>query len=222
MQGQGTNATESSAPARTASLSGRLLAFIIDLTLVGLLSKLARGTPFEAMSDVGKYGPLIGWGMVLAYFAGFDSTLGSGRSLGKRLLGICVVRSDNTYISPIEAALRAAVVTAPFFLNDTRVAADPLMIQALLNMAVSGLLVSMLYLLALSNDSRQVLLHDLALGTLVVRQEDRERLRPLPTIAPIRRGHLIVVGLILLASLLLPLIEAFVWPASAHSWSVSW
>jgi len=192
--------------ARPASLWRRLFAFVIDLALIGALEKLVRLAPLAAMSDAGARGRLIGWGLVLAYFTGFDSMLGSGRSIGKRLLGICVVRADNTYLSPPAAALRAALLTAPFFVST---AADALIIEALLNVAVGGLLVAMIYLLALSNDTRQVLLHDLALGTLVVREEDRRQGRPLPTVVPLRRGHLIVVGLVLLASFLLPLFEAW-------------
>ena len=60
----------------------------------------------------------------------------------------------------------------------------------------------MLYLLALSNNERQVLLHDLAFGTLVVRQEDRDLHRPPPVAVPLGRGHHVVVSLILLASFL--------------------
>ena len=186
---------------RTASLWRRFFAFIIDLALIAALEKLVRLTPLAA-KGVGESGRLIAWGLVLAYFASFDSTLASGRSIGKRLLGTCVVRADNSYLSPPAAALRAALVTAPLFVDT---AADSLIVHALLNVAVGGLLVAMIYLLALSNDTRQVLLHDLALGTLVVRQEDRRLGRPLPTVAPLHRVHLIVFGLILLASLLLPL-----------------
>jgi hypothetical protein len=61
----------------------------------------------------------------------------------------------------------------------------------------------MLYLLALSNNERQVLLHDLAFETLVVRQEDRDLQRPPPVEVPLWRGHLVVVSLVLLASLLI-------------------
>jgi uncharacterized RDD family membrane protein YckC len=202
-QPEPTSTTGSIVTARTASFWRRLFAFIIDLALIGALEKLVGLAPLAAMSDAGAPRRLIGWGLVLAYFAGFDSTLGSGRSIGKRLLGICVVRADNTYLSPPAAALRAALLTAPFFASTD---ADSLIIEALLNVVGGGLLIAMIYLLALSNDTRQVLLHDLALGTLVVRQEDRKLGRPLPTVAPLHRVHLVAVGLILLASLLLPLV----------------
>ena len=197
------SATATPVPARTASLWRRLFAFVVDLVLVGALGKLLAF--LAPLSDTGAYGRLLGWGLMIGYFAAFDGALASGRSIGKRLTGICVVRSDNTYLSPLEAALRAALVTAPITFGG--MAADTLMLKAVLNLAAGGLFLAMLYLLALSNDSRQVLLHDLAFGTLVVRHEDHALSRPLPTVAPLARGHAIVVGLILLASVLLPVID---------------
>jgi ABC-type Na+ efflux pump permease subunit len=109
--------------------------------------------------------------------------------------------SDNTYLSPVEAGLRAALVTAPPILNGSQY--ESAIWGGLLAVAIFGLPLSMLYLVALSNNKRQVLLHDLAFGTLVVRQRDRDLQRPPPLPAALWRGHFVVVSLILFASFLL-------------------
>jgi uncharacterized RDD family membrane protein YckC len=103
----GTNATALRVPARAGSAWRRVWAFFLDLILIGTLAKIVGDAFFEPMSDLGEYGRLIGWGLVIAYFAIFDSRWGRRRSIGKRLFGICVVRSDGTCISPVEAGIRA-------------------------------------------------------------------------------------------------------------------
>ena len=106
--------------------------------------------------------------------------------------------------------LRAVLATAPIFLNGHVLTGDSVMVQALLHLAIFGVPLAMLYLLALSNDTRQVLLHDVAVGTLVLRDEDRRVHAPLPPPARFGRGHTIVVGVILIASLAVPFILSWV------------
>src|SRR5262245_5098758 len=125
------SATAPAVPARTASLWRRLFAFVVDLVLVALVGKLLAF--FVASSDTCAYGLLFGCALMICYFAAFDGALGSGRSIGKRLTGICVVSSDNTYLSPLKAGLRAALVTAPITFGG--MTADSLMLKALFNLA---------------------------------------------------------------------------------------
>lgn len=183
-----------SVPARLAPLWRRLAAFTLDLFLLGVV-----GAAFsDPLSHLGDHRELIGWAVVIVYFGFFESRLGGGRSIGKRLLDLCVIRQDNTYLSPIEAGLRAGLLMTTWIFNGSEYESP--IVGALLSVAVYGLPLSMLYLLALSNNKRQVLLHDLAFGTLVIRQQDRDLQRPPPPAVALWRGHLVVVSLILLAS----------------------
>ena len=143
----------------------------------------------------------------MVYFGCFESRWGRGQSIGKRLLGLCVVRPDNTFPSPVEAGLRAAIATAPLMFNHMRYQQPPSLIvegfvAGLLSVALIGLPLSALYLVAISSNKRRSLLHDLAFDTSVVRQEDRDLQRPLPLPTALWRGHFVVVSLILFASFL--------------------
>ena len=192
--------------ARTAPLWRRVTAFAFDLVLIELTMRfLSRLLP--AWTGVaGEHARLSTWLVAIAYFAFLDSRLEGGQSIGKRLLDIVVVRPDSSMLSPPEALLRATVATAPIFLNGHLLSGDSLMVQALLHLTVFGVPLATLYLLALSNDTRQVLLHDLAVGTLVLRDEDRRVHAQLPPPGRLSRGHAIAVGAILLASLAVPFI----------------
>jgi uncharacterized RDD family membrane protein YckC len=190
-----------SVPARLTPFWRRLAAFALDLLLLGAVGEVVRAAFSDPMRHFGDHRRLFAWAVVIIYFGCFESRLGRGRSIGKRLLDICVIRPDNTYLSPVEAGLRAALVTAPAIFNGANY--ESVIAGTLLGVVVFGLPLSMLYLLALTNNERQVLLHDLAFGTLVVRQEDRDLQRPPPVAVPLWRGHLVVVSLILLTSLLL-------------------
>ena len=187
-----------------------MTAFAFDLFLIELTMKfLSRVLP--AWTGVaGEHARLSTWLVALAYFAFLDSRLEGGQSIGKRLLEIVVVRADGSYLSPAEAMLRAAVATAPIFLNGHLLTGDLLMVQALLHLAIFGVPLATLYLLALSYDTHQVLLHDLAVGALVLRDEDRRVHAPLPPPSRFSRGHAIAVGGILLASLAVPFILSWV------------
>jgi uncharacterized RDD family membrane protein YckC len=195
-----------SAPARLAPLWRRLAAFVLDLVILTAVGAVVRVALSDPLGHFGDHRRLIVWGVVIVYFGCLESRWGRGRSIGKRLLGLCVIRADSTCLSPLAAGLRAALLTAPTIFNGASYQSD--IVGPLLGVAVFGLPLAMLYLVALSNDERQVLLHDLAFRTLVV--EDRDRQRPPPAV-PLWHGHVVVVGLILLASFLLtPLVTLYV------------
>ncbi len=191
---------------RAAPLWRRVTAFAFDLFLIELTMKFLSGVLPAWTGVAGEHARLSTWLVALAYFAFLDSRLEGGQSIGKRLLDIVVVRPDGSYLSPPEALLRAAAATAPIFLNGHVLTGDSFMVPALLHLALFGVPLATLYLLALSNDTRQVLLHDLAVGTLVLRDEDRRVHAPLPPPARLSRGHAIAVGAMLFDSLAIPFI----------------
>jgi uncharacterized RDD family membrane protein YckC len=197
----------SSEPARLASFGRRLAAFILDVLLLSVIDEVVRAAFSDPLGQIGEYRRLAEWTCAIVYFGCFESRWGRGQSIGKRLLGLCVVRPDNTFPSPVEAGLRAAIATAPLMFNHMRYHQPPSLIVegfvvGLLSVALIGLPLSALYLVAISSNKRRPLLHDLAFDTSVVRQEDRDLQRPLPLLTALWRGHVVVVSLILLASFL--------------------
>jgi uncharacterized RDD family membrane protein YckC len=205
------NNPEASAPDLTAGpapLWRRLLAFAADMTVIVLPTWVAGSVFFDAMSDLGDFGRLIGLGIALVYFGFFDSVLGDGRSPGKRLLGIRVVGTDGILLSPPAAAMRAGLLFVPILANGLRVGAG-MPAQSLLAFAIFGLALSMLYLVLFNRPSRQSL-HDLLVGAVVVGQAG-----PLPSVAPLRKGHLAAVGIIFVAAAALPAVLMTLLGASA-------
>jgi uncharacterized RDD family membrane protein YckC len=144
----------SSEPARLASFGRRLAAFILDMLLLGVIDEVVRAAFSDPLSHSGDYRGLIAWAGTMVYFGYFESRWGRGRSIGKRLLDLCVIRPDNAYLSPVEAGLRAALVTASPILNGSQY--ESAIWGGLLAVAIFGLPLSMLYLVALSNNKRQV------------------------------------------------------------------
>ena len=186
-----------SEPARLASFGRRLAAFILDMLLLTVFGEVVRAAFSDPLSHSGDYRGLIAWAGTTAYFGYFEGRWGRGRSVGKRLLDLCVIRPDNTYLSPVEAGLRAALVTAPLMLNGSEYE------TAVLGRVARRRDIRTTSVDSLSRRDQQqeatVLLHDLAFDTLVVRQEDRDLQRPLPLPAALWRGHFVVVSLILFA-----------------------
>jgi uncharacterized RDD family membrane protein YckC len=187
------SAARSAAPAVHLALPWRrLMAFIVDLIITGLPLWAVGLVFFEAMSDLGNSGVLIGWAVVLAYFGYFDSALGDGRSPGKHATGIVVVGSDGTLLPPIRAVARAFVVTAPIFLTSLSVGTVNSVTTILVGLLGSALSCTTVYLTLFNRRTGQAW-HDLLVGAVVLRAG-----RPLPVLPPIWRWHWAVVAAILL------------------------
>jgi len=192
-------------PIRLPSFWRRLAAFAIDMILLGLIDEVIRAQFSDPLGPFGNYGRLIRWACVMAYFGCFESRWGGGRSIGKRLLGLCVIRPDNTYLSPVEAGLRAALATAPLLFNHISYRPpSPIgggFVGGLIGIAILGLPLSALYLVVLAGNKRKALPHDLVFGTMVVRRDDQD-LQRLALPLSLWRGHVAVLSVILLASFL--------------------
>ena len=92
--------------AQPAPLHRRFFAYLIGLTIIGAPANAAGSLMLSQLSDLGESGRLIGAVLVALYFGYFDSRLGGGRSLGKRLLGLQVVMLTGGLMSPMSAAAR--------------------------------------------------------------------------------------------------------------------
>jgi uncharacterized RDD family membrane protein YckC len=152
---------------------------------------------------LGDWGRALGFAIALAYFGAMDSKLFGGQTLGKRIAGIKVVTAADAPLTVGASTLRAAIFLIPYFLNGAFIDAALLTswVSELLTIAVFGFGLSIAYLLIFNRRTRQSL-HDLAVGAYVVNRSappsgDGNRVWPV---------HFGVVGLIVIASAVLPLI----------------
>jgi hypothetical protein len=141
----------------------------------------------------------------MTYFGLLNSRIGRGQTLGKRIFKIRVVGTDGAPLPLPRALLRIAVMAVPWFLNGApftaALLASPLIY--LLSLAIFGLGSAMLYLVVFNRSTRQSL-HDLVVDSYVV---DAAATAPIVE-APLGRTHAAVVGILLAAAALAPLITS--------------
>jgi uncharacterized RDD family membrane protein YckC len=180
------------APAQ-AVISGfwrRLVAFILDGLLLGLVGVILGLLWFDPLAQLGGWGRLLGFCVSLVYFGVLNSAIGGGQTLGKRAMKIQVVDRSGHAISPGRSFLRYTVLGAPYFLNHLlippSVAMSPIgLVIAFILFGFGGAIV---YLYIFNRGTRQSL-HDLVAGTFVTRTT-----LPGQIAGSIWRPHLIAVG----------------------------
>jgi uncharacterized RDD family membrane protein YckC len=67
---------------------------------------------------MGMHGVLVGWVVSTLYFAIGNSSLSNGKSLGKRLIAIQVIKTNGDLLTPKEGLIRSLLFTTPYFLFD--------------------------------------------------------------------------------------------------------
>ena len=182
----------------------RLGAFAIDSLIVGLVGALIGAALFDSLARIGAPARLIGFVIAVAYFGVLNSRIGDGQTLANRWLGIRVVDGQGQTLSPLRALLRYTVLGIPLFFNGLPLSGAALMspvIGALVSLLVFGGGFVIVYLYVFNRRTRQSL-HDLAVGSYVVRvQPDAGDAH----FATVWKGHLAVVIVIALLSLSAPL-----------------
>jgi uncharacterized RDD family membrane protein YckC len=186
----------------------RLLAFIVDAILVGIVGGIIAIPFSDAFCRMGNWGRLVGFCIALPYYAIFNSVVGKGQTIGKRLLSLEVVDARGSAISLETSFLRYAVFSIPFILNGIILPAQtPWIISNLIYFVLFATIAGTFYLVCFNRNTRQGI-HDLAVGTYVVESGNPGPIR----IVPIWKSHWIILGSILVvvsvtAALILPRIE---------------
>lgn len=170
----------------------RLGALIVDLLLLGVAGWLIGFFLFDTLARMGDWARVIGFVIALAYFGLLDSRLFAGRTPGNRLLDVRVVNASGSSLSIPRSLSRYTVLSAPFFLNYLSIGKPSLAISLVLSVVVLGGILSITYLYLFNRRTRQSL-HDLAVGSYVVRGESEGSTTAIPALW---RGHLVVVGVI--------------------------
>jgi tetratricopeptide (TPR) repeat protein/uncharacterized RDD family membrane protein YckC len=145
----------------------RGVAFLIDYALLIAFAALLARVFFEPLAAIGDYARVIGLALIAAYFGCFHSRLGGGRSLGKRLLRLKVVKLDDDLLSPGVAAARAIPLGIPAVLwGVSAPGGSPQIAAAGLSLIFWGIILSTLYLLIFDRGGR--VLHDFLASTRVI------------------------------------------------------
>ncbi|MCL5035780.1 MAG: RDD family protein [Chloroflexi bacterium] len=152
----------------------RLLAFIIDIILLGIFGLILGLFWGEFFARIGVWGRLVGFLITLAYFGILNSCRGKGRTIGKMITRIRVVDKDGCCISIERSLLRAAILFLPVFLN--KLSLPPVLlispagkiISLLLVLIVFGLGGGIVFFYIFNGRTRQSI-HDLICGTFVVK-----------------------------------------------------
>ncbi|GAA3935637.1 RDD family protein [Litoribacillus peritrichatus] len=185
----------------------RLGAFFLDsliLCVVGFLLGLFLEDYFVKLGDWGR---LVGFVIAFPYFAILNSTLGSGQTLGKRVLKIRVVNAQNTTLSLTLSGIRYAILSVPFLLNGAGFGSDQSILStvflSIISLAVFGGGLSILYLYLFNRKTRQSL-HDIVVGSYVVNVDVEKQ-----ETEAIWKVHYGVVALLCIISLVLPGVSFF-------------
>lgn len=168
----------------------RSLAFTIDAALFAVLGLVVGALFFDSLANLGPWGRLIGFVVTLVYFGVFDSSIGRGQTLGKRLMHIHVVGRTGELIAPPRAFARYAVLAAPVFLNQLMLPVSALRgpLTVVISIVIFGLGGASVYLFVFNRRTRQSV-HDLVVGSLVTNVESHGEMKE-----TIVRLHLIVVA----------------------------
>jgi len=177
-----------------AAPSRRVAAFGVDAVILFAAATLVALPFFEAFSRLGSWGPLVGFCLVLPYFAILDSGIGNGQTPGKRLMHVQVIDKNGATISPGKSVVRYTVFAVPYFLNELLLplTRTPWAVSVLISIVIFGFGGATLYLVLFNRHTRQGI-HDLSVGSYVV-VAGRDGA---PKIKPIWGTHWVVLGLTL-------------------------
>jgi len=179
----------------------RLGAFIIDSIILGIVGYIL-GVFFSSwFIELGAWGRLLGFTIALLYFGLLNSKIFDGQTLGKKAFEIKVVDSNNNTIGVFKSFARYAILAIPFFLNGAQLPDNLLFspLKYLLAFLVFGGILAIVYLYIFNRKTRQSL-HDIIIGTYVVNIDTDKK-----DIQAIWKPHLLIVGLIFIASALIPI-----------------
>ncbi len=96
----------------------RVLAALIDSTLLGVFGWLLGLLFSQQFMHMGGWGRLVGFVISLLYFAPLNSRIGAGQTVGKRALKIRVTSATGHTLGVARSLVRSCVLCVPFFLND--------------------------------------------------------------------------------------------------------
>lgn len=173
-------------PRIIAKLWRRVAAFLLDVLILSIAIHLLAIFLYDQFVHLDAWGPLVGFALVMPYFALLNSNVFNGQTIGKALLGVQVVDAHGNLLSPLRASLRYLVLTFPMACSNlelplTRV--PGIFVHYVVPLFQAVTLVT-LYLMIFNRATRQGL-HDLVADSYVVRADSPGEVKPYP----IWKGH---------------------------------
>lgn len=147
----------------------RIGALVVDTLILGIVG-MVLGLFFESIFvQLGGYGRLVGFSIALIYFGIMNSSITGGQTIGKKLLKLRVVDSNNSPIHVGKSVLRYFILALPFSLNGAQFSDEAIssFLMYPLSLIIFGGMLSIFYLYIFNRVTRQSL-HDLVVGTYVV------------------------------------------------------
>lgn len=147
----------------------RCAAYIADSVFLALLGGAIGNIAFDRLWKLGPWGILVGYMIGSLYFASLDSRMGSGQTIGKRLLKVRLVNIHGDPISFARALGRYTIFAVPHLLYGWKLpeARTPWIVSGLIFVIILWVRGSTYYLILFDRLNRQGL-HDLAVGSFVV------------------------------------------------------
>jgi uncharacterized RDD family membrane protein YckC len=170
----------------------RILAFIIDAIILWLTGIFLGIFLFDFFAHLGGWGHLVGFCIALVYFGVLNSSIGKGKTVGKRIMKIEVVDKAGNYISLHRSFLRYTILAVPFFLNGVMIPSNVLssLIEFIIGFIVLGFGGAIIYLYIFNRRTRQGL-HDLIMGTYIVRTGQQGEVLA----GTIWKTHFVIIGI---------------------------
>jgi uncharacterized RDD family membrane protein YckC len=183
---------------RIAGFWVRVLSDILDALLLGVFG-LLLAIPFrDTFYRLGEHGVFVGLPISLAYAGVLQSRLGGGQTLGKRLLGLRVVKLDGSLLSLDRSLIRYVIVSYGMYqtaVTYALVTVAPFLRLQWIEAVQGGLGVALLLgcFLVLPFHPLKRGIHDLLTGTIVTRGGFPDPAR-LAALENPRRDRRILVG----------------------------
>ncbi|MHC4123228.1 MAG: RDD family protein [Planctomycetota bacterium] len=170
----------------------RLLAFIIDGIIIGIVGLVLGIYFFDFFAQLGGWGRLLGFGIAILYFGTLNSSFSKGQTLGKRLLRIRVVDESGETINLAKSFLRFTIFSTPFFMNGIMLPFSIVnsIVGQFIGVTIFGVGGAIIYLYIFNRKTRQSL-HDLLVRTYIIRTSKSGPVKR----AKISKTHVIVVGI---------------------------
>jgi len=181
----------------------RIVAFLIDWLILAVPATILIATFSDALLDIGIVGRLVGFVVFTVYFAALNSSLTGGRSLGMRATGLRIVDAAGEPLSFARSLVRSVILAVPLFAVGTEYSLSGVepgrFAGRNAHLFVSGRRHwRRAVLLLFANWRTRQMLHDLTVGSFVVRKA------AMPDPRPLARWHLVAIATIVALSLALP------------------
>lgn len=192
--------TEEVQPGWISNFWRRIGALFIDALILGIAGLILGLFLESTFVQIGAWGQLIGFSISLIYFGVMNSSVSGGQTIGKKILNIRVVDSNNAQISPGKSVFRYIILGVPFYLNGVHLTNEAMQSFILypLSLIIFGGFLSILYLYIFNRITRQSL-HDLIVGTYVVNADVEKQ-----EIGKVWKFHFIIVAMLFLLAAIIP------------------